>query len=233
MPSQNKLFTKFSFNFSADDRVVVVRNGRQSDASLPYRMVANSSVKDHDKTTLSLKGVESNQHQAPNFRSLSCRFPTHFRTFSSKEDCRIITETTYRLERCGFYWGPLGVEEAHSILRSTPLGSYLIRDSRQKDVFFTLSYHAKSGPASVRIEYKQQKFSLAGNKRAFQTLFDLLEYYSTSKKSLVAPCRKWKPTLQELCRRRIMEVCAGKNDIPQLPITLVVQNFLMEFPYKL
>ncbi|KAM8824241.1 suppressor of cytokine signaling 1a [Synchiropus picturatus] len=196
-------------------------------------MVADSSVEDHDKTSLSLQAVELDHHQAPSFRSLSCRFATHFRTFSSKEDCRIITETVHKLERCSFYWGPLGVEEAHSMLRNTPLGSFLIRDSRQKDVFFTLSYHGKSGPASVRIEYKQQKFSLAGNKRTFQTLFELLEYYNTSKKSLKAPHRKWKPTLQELCRGRIMELCGGLSHISRLPVTLAVQNFLMEFPYKL
>lgn len=198
-------------------------------------MVANSSVEDHEKTTLPGKGVEeSSLHRAPNFRRLSCRFPTHFRIFSSKEDCRIITETAHQLEHhCGFYWGALGVEDAHSMLRKAPLGSFLVRDSRQKDVFFTLSYHGRSGPASVRIEYRQQSFSLAGNKRTFQNLFELLEYYCSSKKSLRAPYRKWKPTLQELCRRRIMELCGGLHSVPQLPVTLVAQNFLVEFPYKL
>uniref|UniRef100_A0A8C5GKC2 Suppressor of cytokine signaling 1a n=1 Tax=Gouania willdenowi TaxID=441366 RepID=A0A8C5GKC2_GOUWI len=161
-------------------------------------------------------------------------FPTHFKTFSNKDDCQIITETAAALERSGFYWGPLGVEDAHRMLRDAPLGSYLIRDSRQKNVFFTLSYHARGGPVSVRIDYKQQSFSLAGNERTFPSLFALLEHYvNTPKKSLSAPYRKWKPTLQEMCRKRILQLCGGGKLIPELPLTLVVQDFLMEFPYRL
>lgn len=161
-------------------------------------------------------------------------YPTHFRVFACKEDCKIITDTAAKLERSGFYWGPLGVEDAHRMLRDAPLGSFLIRDSRQKDVFFTLSYHAKSGPVNVRIDYKQQKFSLAGNSRSFLSLFALLEYYINSpKKSLSVPYRKWKPTLQELCRKRIMELCGGSSKVPELPVTHVAQSFLLDFPYKL
>lgn len=120
------------------------------------------------------------------------------------------------------------------MLQDSPLGSFLIRDSRQKDVFFTLSYHAKSGPVSVRIIYNQKKFSLAGNERCFPTLFALLEYYvSSPKKSLSFPYRKWQPTLQERCRKRVMELCSGASQISELPITHVAQDFLLEFPYKL
>ncbi|XP_035471925.2 suppressor of cytokine signaling 1a [Scophthalmus maximus] len=183
--------------------------------------------------------LEQLQHRAapepsPRIVPVPSVYLTHFPTFSCKEDCKIITDTAAKLERCGFYWGPLGVEDAHRMLRDAPLGSFLIRDSRQKDVFFTLSYHAKSGPVSVRIDYKQQKFSLAGNERSFPTLFALLEHYINSpKKSLSAPYRKWEPTLQELCRKRIMDLCNGASLVPQLPVTHVVQNFLLEFPYKL
>ncbi|XP_034750955.1 suppressor of cytokine signaling 1a [Etheostoma cragini] len=172
----------------------------------------------------------------PNPRSASVPtvYLTHFPTFSCKEDCKIITDTAAKLEHSPFYWGPLGVEDAHRMLRDAPLGSFLIRDSRQKDVFFTLSYHGKSGPVSVRIDYKRQKFSLAGNERSFPTLFALLEHYINSpKKSLSIPYRKWKPTLQELCRKRIMELCGGGSRVSELPLTHVVQDFLLEFPYKL
>ncbi|XP_069005801.1 suppressor of cytokine signaling 1a [Embiotoca jacksoni] len=163
-----------------------------------------------------------------------CVYLTHFPTFTCKEDCKVITETAAKLERSGFYWGPLGVEDAHRMLRDAPLGSFLVRDSRQKDVFFTLSYHAKSGPVSVRIDYKRQKFSLAGNERSFLTLFALLEHYVNSpKKSLSRTYRKWEPTLQELCRKRIMELCGGGGRVSELPLTHVVQDFLMEFPHRL
>lgn len=173
----------------------------------------------------------------PGARTPSARkssYSTHFPTFTSQADYSIVTDTASKLERSSFYWGPLGVEDAHRMLRDAPLGSFLIRDSRQKDVFFTLSYHAKSGPVSVRITYNQQKFSLAGNSRSFPTLFALLEYYvSSPKKCLSVPYRKWKPTLQELCRKRIMELCGGGSHVSELPVTHVAQSFLSEFPYKL
>lgn len=220
-------------------------------------MVADSSVTGHDKILLSsssaspppspLSGQQpqvappSSRFQTwatvglnPRSAPISSLYLTHFPTFSCQEDCDIITDTVFKLERCGFYWGPLGVEDAHRMLRDAPLGSYLIRDSRQKDVFFTLSYHAKGGPVSVRITYSQQKFALAGNERTFPTLFALLEYYANSpKKSLSAPYRKWKPTLQELCRKRIISLTGGGKQISQLPITRVAQDFLLEFPYRL
>lgn len=220
-------------------------------------MVADSSVTGHDKILLSsssaspppspLSGQQpqvappSSRFQTwatvglnPRSAPISSLYLTHFPTFSCQEDCDIITGTVFKLERCGFYWGPLGVEDAHRMLRDAPLGSYLIRDSRQKDVFFTLSYHAKGGPVSVRITYSQQKFALAGNERTFPTLFALLEYYANSpKKSLSAPYRKWKPTLQELCRKRIINLTGGGKQISQLPITRVTQDFLLEFPYRL
>lgn len=170
----------------------------------------------------------------PRSASLSSLYLTHFPTFTCQEDCDLIADTHFKLERCGFYWGPLGVEDAHCMLRDAPLGSYLIRDSRQKDVFFTLSYHAKGGPVSVRIKYRGQKFALAGNERTFPTLFALLEYYASSpKKSLSAPYRKWQPTLQELCRKRIISLSGGGSQISELPITRVAQDFLSEFPHRL
>uniref|UniRef100_A0A3Q3G687 Suppressor of cytokine signaling 1a n=1 Tax=Labrus bergylta TaxID=56723 RepID=A0A3Q3G687_9LABR len=181
--------------------------------------------------------TESEQLQrqaAPDLSKKLIIYRTHFRTFSCQEDCKIITETASKLERSGFYWGPLGVEDAHRMLHEAPLGSFLIRDSRQKDVFFTLSYHAKSGPVSIRIDYKHQKFSLAGNERSFPTLFALLEHYiSSPKKSLSVPYRRWKPTLQELCRKRVIELCGGGSRVLELPLTHVVQDLLLEFPYKL
>ncbi|AVR29748.1 suppressor of cytokine signaling protein [Three spot gourami iridovirus] len=102
----------------------------------------------------------------------SYRFPV----FSCKEDYDIIIDTARRLERSGFYWGPLGVEEAHRMLRNSAVGSFLIRDSRQKGVFFTLSYHSVSGPISVRIGYEDKQFSLAGSKQSFPSVFALLDH---------------------------------------------------------
>ncbi|KAM6957325.1 suppressor of cytokine signaling 1a [Aplochiton taeniatus] len=147
-------------------------------------------------------------------------------------DFLLITSTAAMLERSGFYWGPLGVDEAHGMLRPAALGAFLVRDSRQKDVFFTLSYRAANGPLSVRIVYRRQRFSLAGSERAFPCLFALLEHYITSpKKSLSVPYRKQRPTLQELCRKRIVEACGGGQRLGEVPVHPVLRDFLSEFPF--
>lgn len=140
------------------------------------------------------------------------------------------------LEESGFYWGPMTVEEAHSKLKSEPLGTYLIRDSQQKDVFFTLSYRASSGPASIRITFQNSRFSLAGSKDSFDSLFKLLEHYASSpKKSLVLPFRKVRvQSLQQLCRRQIIETChGGQAAVDSIPVNPILKDFLLSFPYRL
>ncbi|XP_055751824.1 suppressor of cytokine signaling 1-like [Salvelinus fontinalis] len=161
--------------------------------------------------------------------------PTHFPLFPCKVDFLLITRTASMLERSGFYWGPLGVEEAHSRLKDVATGTFLIRDSRQKDVFFTLSYRAASGPVSVRIIYKGQRFSLAGSEHSFPCLFLLLEHYmNCSKKSLTVPYRKRRPTLQELCRKQVVESCCGEVErVAMVPVNPVLKHFLLEFPYRI
>ncbi|XP_036409106.1 suppressor of cytokine signaling 1-like [Megalops cyprinoides] len=160
--------------------------------------------------------------------------PTHFRPFKSEKDFQIINATTSMLEHSGFYWGPMTVEEAHGKLSGEPLGTFLIRDSRQKDVFFTLSYRAESGPISIRINFQGSRFNLFGSKQSFDTLFKLLEYYIASpKRSLTRPYRRVKvQPLQELCRKRIMETCGGEN-IDSIPVNPVLKDFLNSFPYGL
>ncbi|XP_041726977.1 suppressor of cytokine signaling 1 [Coregonus clupeaformis] len=160
---------------------------------------------------------------------------THFPLFRCQGDFLLITRTASMLERSGFYWGPLGVVEAHSRLKDVATGTFLIRDSRKKDVFFTLSYRAASGPVSVRIILKEQHFSLEGSEHSFPCLFVLLEHYiNSSKKSLSVPYRKQRPTLQDLCRKRVVESCGGEVErVERVPVNQVLKDFLLEFPYRI
>lgn len=205
-------------------------------------MVAHSNLDGHDRTSAPSSSTSPSPPSSllpSDHLSLSAPLPaapvpSHFPPFRCQKDFRIITDTASQLEHSGFYWGPLGVEEAHRMLRDVAPGSYLIRDSRRKDVFFTLSYRAESGPVSVRIVYRQQRFSLEGSERSFASLFALLEHYVASpKKSLSVPHRKRNPTLQELCRRRIVEQCGGGRRALELPLNRVLRDFVSEFPYKL
>lgn len=193
-------------------------------AGLPCRMVAHGAVEDTSGTSADRRAPQSHPENI-----------THFRLFRSESDFKTIVETMSMLEESGFYWGAMTVEEAHHKLKKEPVGTFLIRDSQQKNVFFTLSYRSSQGPVSVRIHFQSSRFSLKeGSKESFETLFQLLEHYSSSpKRSLLRPYRKQRVhSLQELCRKRIIET-SGAQAIDQLPVNPVVKDFLRSFPYRL
>ncbi|XP_043098240.1 suppressor of cytokine signaling 1b [Puntigrus tetrazona] len=160
--------------------------------------------------------------------------PTHFHPFRDQRECDLITQAVDYLKHSGFYWGPLEVDEAHFRLARLPLGTFLIRDSMQANVFFTLSYRAPEGPTSVRVLLKDGGFSLAGSKNTFSCLFGLLEYYIASpKKSLSMPYRGEAPqSLQELSRRAVVR-SLGKDSIQHLPVSKKLKEFLWLYPFSI
>ncbi|XP_072275094.1 suppressor of cytokine signaling 1 [Pyxicephalus adspersus] len=159
---------------------------------------------------------------------------THFRTFRSQSDFTIITKTSSMLDNCGFYWGPMSVNVAHEKLRQEPVGTFLIRDSRQKNCFFTISVKAASGPISVRIHFQAGKFSLDGSKDSFNCLFQLVEYYLlSSKKMLSFPLRKVRlRPLQELCRKSILTTF-GRQNLDRIQVNRVLKDYLKSFPFQI
>ncbi len=160
--------------------------------------------------------------------------PTHFHPFRDQRECDLITQAVEYLNHSGFYWGPLEVDEAHTRLAKLPLGTFLIRDSMQANVFFTLSYRAPEGPTSVRLLLKDGRFSLAGSKHTFSCLFGLLGYYIASpKKSLSMPYRGEAPqSLQELARRAVVR-SFGKDGIQHLPVSKKLKEFLWLYPFSI
>ncbi|KAK2916226.1 hypothetical protein QQF64_024703 [Cirrhinus molitorella] len=201
-------------------------------------MVAHSSVEGNQGTeepeARTEASPEVSQSQRPRPSQQPVAFQTHFRPFNYARDFKTIAKTTSKLEESGFYWGPMTVEEAHQKLKKEPVGTFLIRDSRQSDVFYTLSYKTHDVPVSVRINFKNSKFSLTGSKQTFDCLFKLLEHYiSSPKKGLTRPLRK-EPvqSLQQLCRTRIIQTCGGK-DIDRIPVHPILKDFLHAFPHPL
>ncbi|XP_070683878.1 suppressor of cytokine signaling 1-like [Pempheris klunzingeri] len=138
--------------------------------------------------------------------------PTHIRPFTSPAEYKLVKHTYLQLQHSGYYWGSMTMEEAHKILTSAPLGTFLIRDSGQTDVFFTLSYQSDDGPTSVRVQLNNLLFSLYGSHRTFASLFALLTYYTGSSCKLTEPYRKQRPErLRQICRRVLIRAYgAGK-----------------------
>ncbi|XP_058426033.1 suppressor of cytokine signaling 1 [Diceros bicornis minor] len=159
---------------------------------------------------------------------------THFRTFRSHAEYRRITRASALLDACGFYWGPLSVHGAHERLRAEPVGTFLVRDSRQRNCFFALSVKMASGPTSIRVHFQAGRFHLDGSRESFDCLFELLEHYvAAPRRMLGAPLRQRRVRpLQELCRQRIVAT-VGRENLARIPLNPVLRDYLSSFPFQI
>ncbi|XP_040000988.1 suppressor of cytokine signaling 1-like [Xiphias gladius] len=158
--------------------------------------------------------------------------PTHLRPFSSQEEYELVKLTYQQLQHSGYYWGPMTMEEAHEILTHALLGTFLIRDSGQPDVFFTLSYQSEEGPTSVRVQLNNLLFNLHGSQRTFGSLFALLTYYTSSSCKLTVPYRRQRPESLKQTSRRAFIRTYGTENISTLPgVSLQVKNYVTAYPH--
>ncbi|XP_004066013.1 suppressor of cytokine signaling 1 [Oryzias latipes] len=159
-------------------------------------------------------------------------FFTHLRPFSSQEAYKLVRHTYQQLQHSGFYWGPMTMEEAHEKLSHAPIGTFLIRDSGQPDVFFTLSYQSEDGPTSVRIILENLLFNLYGSLRTFSSLFALLTYYTSSSCKLTEPYRKQRPErLKQMCRRAVIRAY-GSECTSTLPgLSVQMKAYVRAYPH--
>ncbi|CAL8271677.1 unnamed protein product [Gadus morhua 'NCC'] len=161
---------------------------------------------------------------------LNC--PTHFLPFRSPGEYQLVKQTYLLLQSSGFYWGSLSMGDAHHMLRETAPGTFLIRDSYQCNVFFTLSYQGEDHPKSIRLLLANHLFGMDGSSKTFDSLFALLVHYITSSKKIVAPYRWQRPeTLQQLGRRAVIRA-HGAHTIDSLPgLSAQVRAYLHAYPF--
>lgn len=158
--------------------------------------------------------------------------PTHLRPFSSAAEYKLVKRTYHQLQHSGYYWGSMTMEEAHNILTKAPLGTFLIRDSGQSDVFFTLSYQSDDGPTSVRVQLNNLLFSLHGSHRTFPSLFALLTYYTGSSCKLTVPYRRQRPErLKQMCRRALTRACGAENMSTLPGLSSQDRDYVLAYPH--
>lgn len=161
--------------------------------------------------------------------------PTHLHPFSCPEEYRLVRQTYQQLMHSGYYWGALSMEEAHAMLSEAQLGTFLIRDSVQPDVFFTLSYRRDDGPTSVRVILnKKLLFSLFGSLKTFDSLFALLTHYTGPSGKLTAPHRKQRPErLTEICRRTLVGAYGADNIRTLSGLSSKDKHYIYLYPYSI
>ncbi|XP_061779047.2 suppressor of cytokine signaling 1-like [Nerophis lumbriciformis] len=156
--------------------------------------------------------------------------PSHLRPFHSQEEYRLVRQTRLQLLHSSYYWGPLPMAEAHETLAHSSPGTFLIRDSGQPDVFFTLSYQSAVGPVSVRVMLDKLLFSLYGCQRTFPSLFALLAYYT----KLTRPHRKQRPELLKQACRRALVRAYGADNLRTLPgLSMEVKDYVLDYPHAI
>lgn len=158
--------------------------------------------------------------------------PTHLRPFSSVEEYQLVKHTVQQLQHSGYYWGPVTMEDAHAVLSDASLGTFLIRDSGQSDVLFTLSYQSDDGPTSVRVQLKNLLFSLYGSNKTFGSFFALLHHYTSSACKLTVPYRRQRPEhLKQMCRRAVIR-SHGAENISTIPgLSTQIKDYVCAYPH--
>ncbi|KAJ8249609.1 hypothetical protein COCON_G00228250 [Conger conger] len=158
------------------------------------------------------------------------------------------------LKKTGWYWGSLTANEAKEILQDAAEGTFLIRDSSQRDYLFTISAMTAAGPTNLRIEFREGKFKLDSvllvrpKLKQFDSVVHLVEHYVLLSRTscrggaetplappagavqllLTTPAYAAPPSLQHLCRVSINRATSRVQDLP-LPNRL--KEYLTDYTY--
>ncbi|XP_028810847.1 suppressor of cytokine signaling 2 [Denticeps clupeoides] len=157
------------------------------------------------------------------------------------------------LKNTGWYWGRISANEAKEILQDASEGTFLLRDSSQRDYLFTISAMTSAGPTNLRIEYKEGKFKLDSvllvkpKLKQFESVVHLVEHYvhlsRTSCKGispalgssngavqllLTTPVYMATPSLQHLCR---IAINRSTRQVQDLPLPQRLKDYLTDYNY--
>lgn len=160
------------------------------------------------------------------------------------------------LQNAGWYWGSLTANEAKEILHDATEGTFLVRESSQRDYLFTISAVTSAGPTNLRIEYKHGKFKLDSvvlvkpKLKQFDSVVHLVEHYFLLSKSsnettvhsqcsaspngtvqllLTKPVYTATPSLKHLSRIAINRTT---RQIQALPLPSILKKYLLEYIYN-
>ncbi|XP_060588286.1 suppressor of cytokine signaling 2-like [Ruditapes philippinarum] len=131
----------------------------------------------------------------------------HSDTYYCEKDLYVHIGTRYTLYFGCFYHQNIGSTEAKLILKSCPVGTFLVRDSSDSKYLYTISVKTSRGPTSIRIFYERGRFTLDADEKSkrqmpkFTSLLELIDYY----------IRKSQGKKSEQCRFLDKN---GKKDLP-------------------
>lgn len=159
-----------------------------------------------------------------------------------------------QLKDHGWYWGPLGWENAEAMLGDKPDGSFLVRDSSDDHYILSLSFRSQGITHHTRIEHYKGMFSFYQQPKSHgaSTIVEFIEKameHSRNGKFLYflrprapghapAPVQLLYPisrlrsmhSLQHVCRFRILRI-VRRDFIDRLPIPPRLKEYLKQAQY--
>ncbi|XP_007556392.1 suppressor of cytokine signaling 3a [Poecilia formosa] len=163
----------------------------------------------------------------------------HYKTFVSEDQFLMVLETLRGLRESDFYWSAITGKEAGIVLARQAPGTFLIRESSDRQHLFTLSVKTNTGTKNLRIVCEEDSFHLQtdpGNvERAprFNCVLKLVDFYIRVGTSgfvyyinaggermplmLVKPLYLSISPLKHLCRKKInkdLDISGIKETLP-------------------
>jgi len=174
-------------NVSSNDNNNCLTVNIQLPKSFDFNLLSNQS----HHLSIKINICESNKAKKNLGRSESINFPVQIVKTSqlnnSNSCCDINVErlasTKRNLEFSGWYWRKMDWQDSIRALNSSPIGTFLLRDSGDPNYAFSLSIQTERGPISSRISYRNGKFRLDSQDRisemmpTFNNVISLIEHY--------------------------------------------------------
>lgn len=181
--------------------------------------------------------------------------PWNFDNYSIDQDFFMLTRVKRILEISGWYHEGLSWQQSETLLKNTPVGRWLMRDSSDSRFAFAVSVQTPRGPTSVRVHYFLGRFRLDAQPRLslamplFEDPVKMLQYYVDYSKRidehrkevlvdysgqlygqiyLTKPLVKEVQSLSHLARIAVNTHRLNTHLLPPL-----IKNYLAEYPYSL
>lgn len=100
-----------------------------------------------------------------------------------------LADTVRVLRLSGWYYEGITYQKSHELLKDTPVGTFLVRDSSDPRFLFSLSVQTEKGPTSVRLFYVNGCFRLDAQPHLqpampmFPSVVELVQHYVSQSKT--------------------------------------------------
>ncbi|XP_043280153.1 uncharacterized protein [Venturia canescens] len=197
------------------------------------------------------------RHEDPPTTPLSWLMPCPwgFDNYSIDKDFSRLKEVKRILQISGWYHEGLSWQQSEQLLKNTPVGRWLMRDSSDSRFVFAVSVQTARGPTSVRVHYFLGRFRLDAEPRLslamplFECPVKMLQHYVDYSKRidehrkevwvdysgqlysqiyLTKPLVKDVQSLSHLARIAVNRYKLNTQLLPPL-----IKNYLAEYPYSL